>query len=149
MATRPEKFKAIYTGGVQPSAPVPLCRASNAHLRCGRSHLCVVPVGVSAQTCEERGAVAEPAREGMGRSMEMDPDFDGEPAGSRATSMASLYAGLDDEKRHQLAKQHGYAHHEITELLLAFNVLDVDGSGAVSATELMEVIGCDPLTDHP
>lgn len=75
----------------------------------------------------------------------MNPELVEEPAGSRSTSMASLYAGLDDETLHQLAKQHGYTHHEITELLLAFSVLDVDGSGAVSVAELMEVIGCDAV----
>lgn len=78
----------------------------------------------------------------------MEPELDAESSGSRSTSTASLYAGLDDETLHQLAKQHNCAHHEITELLLVFSVLDVDGSGAVSVAELMEVIGYVDLTDH-
>eukprot|EP00892_Ulva_mutabilis_P003631 jgi/Ulvmu1/163/UM001_0167.1 len=53
----------------------------------------------------------------------------------------TTYAGLDDETLDRLARQHGLAQHEITELMLAFSVLDVDGSGAVSVAELMEVVG--------
>lgn len=68
---------------------------------------------------------------------------DEEAARRQAASTASLYAGLDDEKLQALAQKHGHAPHEITELLLAFSVLDLDGSGEISVGELMQVIGYD------
>ena len=63
-------------------------------------------------------------------------------------SESTVYAGLNDEMLHRLASQHGLAEHEIMELMLAFSVLDVDGSGAISVSELMEVVGYAQPSDH-
>lgn len=77
--------------------------------------------------------------------MEMDEDTGVNQTGnaSGCHAFSATYAGLDDDTLGRLARQHGLAQHEITELMLAFSALDVDGSGGVSVAELMEVVGCE------